>query len=182
MRNLLLLVLFALIPLGCSQKEFGMPNQNNIDPWVVRTDFSDDETWLLVKKQVTAPQKDPITGMRFTANVKCLADSANAGVNFNNLVHSLPDDYPGFLVFVVDETTINHQEHPVLVIGFSPESTDPKEYERKPNQTPKEQIKSFRALPAMIQCIENNLSIANMDFDDFANSVDDDGIFRGFPN
>ena len=27
----------------------------------------------------------------------------------------------------------------------------------------------------------NNLSIANMDFDDFANSVDHDGVFRGFP-
>jgi hypothetical protein len=29
--------------------------------------------------------------------------------------------------------------------------------------------------------IENNLSIANMDFEEFAENVDDDGIFRGFP-
>jgi hypothetical protein len=28
--------------------------------------------------------------------------------------------------------------------------------------------------------VENNLSIANMDFIDFAESVDEDGIFRGF--
>jgi hypothetical protein len=181
MRKILRLLLFALIPLSCGQKEFGMPNPNNIDPWVVLTDFSSDETWLLVRNQVTAPQKDPMSGMKFTANVKCLSDSANADVNFKDLVRTLPDDYPGFLVFVVDETTIKHQEHPVLVVGFSPESTDPKEYERKPSQTPNKQIKSFRALPALIQCIENNLSIANMDFDDFANSVDDDNIFRGFP-
>jgi Domain of unknown function (DUF6924) len=28
--------------------------------------------------------------------------------------------------------------------------------------------------------VENNLSIANMDFEDFADATDDDGIFRGF--
>jgi len=28
--------------------------------------------------------------------------------------------------------------------------------------------------------IENNLSGANMDFDEFANAVGDDGVFRGF--
>ena len=28
---------------------------------------------------------------------------------------------------------------------------------------------------------ENNLSIANMDFREFAESVDPDGVFRGFP-
>jgi hypothetical protein len=36
-------------------------------------------------------------------------------------------------------------------------------------------------LPSQIQAIENNLSIANMDFEDFADSVDADGVFRGFP-
>jgi hypothetical protein len=35
-------------------------------------------------------------------------------------------------------------------------------------------------VPAQIQGIENNLSIANMDFDDFAGAVDSGGVFRGF--
>jgi len=30
--------------------------------------------------------------------------------------------------------------------------------------------------------VENNLSIANMDFSEFADNVDKDGIFRGFPD
>jgi hypothetical protein len=55
------------------------------------------------------------------------------------------------------------------------------DYERKPGQTPVDQIKSFRATPATIQSIENNLTIANMDFEDFANAVDSGGVFRGFP-
>jgi len=29
--------------------------------------------------------------------------------------------------------------------------------------------------------VGNNLSIANRDFEEFANSVDEDGVFRGFP-
>jgi hypothetical protein len=39
----------------------------------------------------------------------------------------------------------------------------------------------FRAIPSQIQGIENNLSIANMDFAEFTDSVDEDGVFRGFP-
>jgi hypothetical protein len=31
-----------------------------------------------------------------------------------------------------------------------------------------------------VQSIENNLSLFNMDFWEFADNVDDDGVFRGF--
>jgi len=41
--------------------------------------------------------------------------------------------------------------------------------------------RTFRAIPSQIQGIKNNLSIANMDFFEFADNVDADGIFRGFP-
>jgi hypothetical protein len=41
--------------------------------------------------------------------------------------------------------------------------------------------RTFRAIPSQIQGIENNLSIANMDFYEFADWVDEDGVFRGFP-
>ena len=40
---------------------------------------------------------------------------------------------------------------------------------------------SFRALPSVIHSVENNLSLANMDFEHFVGSVGSDGIFRGFP-
>jgi hypothetical protein len=38
-----------------------------------------------------------------------------------------------------------------------------------------------RAIPSAVQSIENNLSISNMDFFEFAGAVDKDGIFRVFP-
>jgi hypothetical protein len=44
-----------------------------------------------------------------------------------------------------------------------------------------EKGREFRAEPSRIQSIENNLSIANMDFSDFAESCDPEGVFRGFP-
>jgi hypothetical protein len=96
------------------------------------------------------------------------------------VVRSLPADYPGYWVFVVDAQSDQGNEHSLLVVGFSPQGDDPKDFDRKPNQTPVEEIRSFRALPSTIQSIENNLTIANMDFEDFRNAVHQDGIFRGF--
>jgi hypothetical protein len=35
-------------------------------------------------------------------------------------------------------------------------------------------------IPSQIQGIENNLSIGNMVFEEFATAVDERGVFRGF--
>jgi len=67
-------------------------------------------------------------------------------------------------MFVVDHTTMTHEEHPVVVLDLW----------REPGRT-------FRVIPSQVWSVENNLSIANMDFFEFANNVGDDGIFRGFP-
>ncbi|WBC08931.1 hypothetical protein [Micromonospora sp. WMMA1947] len=39
----------------------------------------------------------------------------------------------------------------------------------------------FRVLPAEMWSVEDNLSIGNMDFFEFADAADPDGVFRGFP-
>ena len=41
--------------------------------------------------------------------------------------------------------------------------------------------RTFRVIPSEIWGVENNLSIANMGFEEFADAVDSDGVFRGFP-
>jgi hypothetical protein len=58
---------------------------------------------------------------------------------------------------------MRHSEHPVLIVDL---------FERSGRE--------FRAIPSTVQSIENNLSLANMDFEEFAEAVDDDRIFRGF--
>jgi hypothetical protein len=67
-------------------------------------------------------------------------------------------------MFVVDSTTITHEEHPVAVLDLW----------HQPGRT-------FRVIPSQMWSVENNLSISNMDFFEFADAADDDGIFRGFP-
>jgi hypothetical protein len=67
-------------------------------------------------------------------------------------------------MFVVDAVTMTHPERPVLVIDLF-----------------EERGRTFRVIPSEMWGVENNLSIANMDFAEFAESADGDGIFRGFP-
>jgi hypothetical protein len=64
---------------------------------------------------------------------------------------------------IVDAVTVRSPEHPVLVVDLW----------REPGR-------EFRAVPATVQATENNLSIANINFAEFADAVDEDGIFRGF--
>ena len=40
--------------------------------------------------------------------------------------------------------------------------------------------KSFRVTLPELWAVENNLSLANLDYDDFAGSTDAEGVFRGF--
>ena len=67
-------------------------------------------------------------------------------------------------VFLIDRTALTHPDHPILVVDLYTE----------PGRT-------FRVVPAEMWSVENNLSIANMDFEKFADNVDGDGVFRGFP-
>jgi hypothetical protein len=62
-------------------------------------------------------------------------------------------------------TATQHPDFPILVMDLH-----------------HERGRTFRAIPSQIQGIENNLSIENMDFFEFADNVEEDGVFRGFPS
>lgn len=157
-----------------------MSEQEEHFPWVVRTDFSDDEVWTEIKRLVSAPQVEPISGLEFRANVRFVEEAAFAKLDSEAVVQALPDEYPGFVVFAADSETGKSKEKTLQVIGFTPQGDDPKAFERKPRQTSPSEIRMFRAVPAAIQSIENNLSLGNMDFENFAGAVESDGTFRGF--
>ncbi len=67
------------------------------------------------------------------------------------------------MIFLVESTCIEQPDHPLVAI-------DPWE---EPGRT-------FRVVPQETGSIENNLSISNMDREDFAESAQGDGVFRGF--
>lgn len=90
-------------------------------------------------------------------------DPAWAGATKEQVRDRLGSDFGQYFVLIVDRTTLAHPERPVLVVDLHEQS-----------------LNEFRAVPAQVGAIQINLSLANMDFADFSESVDPDGIFRGF--
>ena len=136
------------------------PLQHTENPLVLRTDFSNQMTW---EKICTEIQK-PVGMFRFRANVEFLDDTEHAGLTKEHVLERIPKNYNHTFIFIVDRTTVSHPDHPLVVMDLYGGSGH-----------------EFRAIPSQIQGIENNLSIANMDFEEFAEAVDEDGVFRGFP-
>ena len=129
---------------------------------MLRTAFENQQAWETVCKLIRAPV--PAIGDTFYAYVQFLDDVAFRALGITELLTRVPGDYKHSFLFVVDSTAISHPEFPILVIELRGTAG-----------------RNFRATPATIQAIENNLTISNMDFSEFANAVDEDGIFRGFP-
>lgn len=132
--------------------------ENSDDSLVLRTDFSDDAAWESLCDRMRAPQGD------FRAYLDCVSDPDFAGLTVEGLTAlAARGDFPGF-VFLVDTTALVHPDAPILVVDLN----------REPGRT-------FRVVPSEMWGVENNLSLANSDFEDFADAVDADGIFRGYP-
>jgi hypothetical protein len=125
---------------------------------VVRTDFSSDQIWSAVREQMLAQSDEG-----FRAYVEVVEDDTFGGSEPDQVLAALGADYGFSFVIIADHTTMIDAEHPLLVVDLL-----------------HERGRSFRAIPGAVQGIENNLSIANMDFHEFADSVDQDGVFRDF--
>jgi hypothetical protein len=126
---------------------------------LVRTDFSDPSAWQKLLTAVRNPA-DP-----FIFNMEIVDDRANSGATVEQLLRALPEAYPHSFMVVADSMAVSQPEHPLVVVDL---------YVERGRQ--------FRAVAAQIAPIDNNLSIANMDFEEFAELVDDAGVFRGIPD
>lgn len=135
-----------------------LPSSEN--PHVIRTDFSDDATWSAIQRAIQAPVGEE----GFLANVRFVVDRAYEGAGKDQFLPLLDiaDPWHNFVV-IADRTTMTTPDHALLVVDVSDEPG-----------------REFRAIPTAIQSIENNLSLSNMDFHEFADSVDQDGVFRDF--
>ncbi len=129
------------------------------DALVLRTDFSDQAVW----DAICATIRSADAGDEFVAYVDFVDDPAYQGLTTPQILDLLPEDYDHSFLVIVDGETVASPETPVLVVDL---------YE--------ERGREFRAVASELHQIENNLSIANMDFADFAEAVDEDGVFRDF--
>jgi len=101
-----------------------------------------------------------------TASGACLepvSDSAFDGVPWEAVREAVPpDDHGAAVLFIADSTTFASPDHPVLVADLLDDGLRP-----------------FRCIPPELWAVENNLNIANMDWESFAGEVDEDGVYRG---
>jgi hypothetical protein len=128
-------------------------------PLVLRIDFSSQSQW----DNICAEIRKPVGDDGFLADVVFLDDEAYKDITKQQLLDLVPRDYPHTFIMLVDRTSISDSGSPLLIVDLYDEPG-----------------REFRAGPSEIQGIQNNLSLANMAFYEFANNVDDDGIFRGF--
>ena len=124
---------------------------------LLRTDFADESAWAALVAAVGKPIGE------FRAYVTPVSDPAFDGASIEYLLEVASEAELSFLL-VADRHALTSREQPVLVLDVTGE----------PGRT-------FRVVPSAAWSVENNLSLANMDFEEFADAVDDDGIFRGFP-
>lgn len=127
------------------------------DSLVLRTDFSDERAWAGICAEIEAPAEG------FRAYVSFVSDPDFAGLGADELTTLGRRGPWRSFMFVVDRQALTDPEHPILVLDLIDE----------PGRT-------FRVIPRKMWSVQNNLSIANMDFLDFAEDTDADGVFRGF--
>ena len=125
---------------------------------LIRTDFSDDRAWQVLAEAAAAPNADG-----FRARLALVEDRRFEGATPEQLAAAAAGTGHACLI-VADAVAIGHAEHPLLCIETAPAR------------------RTFRAIAAELWGVENNLSLANMDFEAFAEAAGADGIYRGFPD
>jgi hypothetical protein len=125
---------------------------------VLRTSFSNPAAWAAIRAGIEAR-----VGGEFVANVTFVDDPAYADLTKQDVLSLVRSRSNDAFVVVADEVAMSAADHPLLIIDLGSQPGN-----------------EFRAIPSTVQSIENNLSISNMDFEEFAESVDRDGVFRGF--
>ena len=129
------------------------------NPLVLRTDFSNQAAWETIQVAI----QRPVGIFRFRANIEFLDNLEYSGITKEQLLSLLPRNYDHSLIIIADRFAVTQPEYPLLIVDLVERSG-----------------REFRAVPSAVQSIENNLSLANMDFEEFAEAVDKDGVFRGF--
>lgn len=123
---------------------------------VLRTDFSDDPSWTRLCREIEAPVGP------FRAYVSFLSDPDFAGLSIGALTALGQRGRFRSFLFVVDGESLRNPEHPILVLDLVDQ----------PGRT-------FRVVPREMWGVENNLSISNMDFSDFADKAGPTMSFAG---
>ncbi len=139
-----------------------LPEPDDMYVLLVRTDYSDDSAWRAAVDAATAVY-DVGDFERLGASLQLVEAPELDGLTPPELVLLPREGYLSQLA-VADARTMED-----LTILF----VDLNEYNEQVGRT-------FRSVAREVEPITANLAIANMDFFEFADAADPDGVFRGF--
>lgn len=125
---------------------------------LVRTTFADEKAWIDALSVVLTENDDG-----FRAYVEVVDDPAWENADLERLREAArATENQAAVLFVVDHAALE-PDYPILVVDLDEVCHQP-----------------FRCVAHELWGIDNNLNLANMDWEDFAGNVGPDSIFRGF--
>ncbi|MFF4796289.1 DUF6924 domain-containing protein [Streptomyces sp. NPDC001276] len=130
---------------------------------LIRTDFSDEAAWQALRTVVTTLGEDD-----FLAELHIVDDPAYRDLTTEQVVALAPaeDD----LLIVADSKALTEAEMPLLAVLKTDEDEDGSE----------QGFAELRVVAEQLYSIENNIALANMDWEEFVDAAEEDGVFRGF--
>ncbi len=145
-----------------------MAGRGECDSLIVRTDYSDDESWKAVRAALLAPQGSD----GYEPSVHFVDDPAWAGAGVADVLAAVADDEYLSVVFVADRMTMDSDRHALLAV----DTEDAAEIQGD-REGP---FSAFRVEPAGVFEIDADLRVANLEFADYAKTArdDSDGIYR----
>ncbi|MFJ8077393.1 DUF6924 domain-containing protein [Streptomyces sp. NPDC096176] len=152
--------------------------RDEFDALVIRTDYGDDRVWQAVLADLAQPGGD---NGEFEGRVHLVDDRVWAGATPDEVLAAVRRDEDLSVVFLADNVTMRsvHRALLALDIDTEEEDLDPVHYQELIDSPPP---REFRTAPSGVHDIDANLSIANMDFEEYAEeaSTDPDGLYRSF--
>lgn len=139
-----------------------LPEAPDLGALLVRTDYSDDRAWQAAVSAATAVYEGD-DFERTGANLRPVESPALANLTPGELVSLQRGGYLSVLA-VADAQTMRDQTLQFVNL----------------NELDAEVGRTFRSVPSEVEPIVANLSLANMDFAEFADKADPDGVFRAF--
>jgi len=124
---------------------------------LIRTEFSDSKTWQAIVDATTRENPDG-----FVANLTVVSDPAWAGASVKDVLAAHAGDKERVVAFVFDAAAVTDEKHSLLCIYLA-----------------SKKVRTMRVLPSEVWSVENNLSLGNMEWRDFASALKD-GVFEGF--
>jgi hypothetical protein len=148
---------------------------------LLRTDFSDDRSWLRVVAEVSSPREfEGSPYGPYEPQVLAFDDRLFDGATGESLaaMWGTHDDVGGYVVLADARSMSEAARAEALTVVYVDLSIVFDDPELDDGSFPG---RSFRCAVSECASIEANLAIANLDFSDYADHVGPDDVFRGFP-